>query len=62
MQINSLAVFCGSKSGNNPLYEAAATALGHLLASKKLRLFMGVAIKVLWVRYQMRFWKKMEKW
>ena len=41
MQINSLAVFCGSKSGNNPLYEAAATALGHLLASKKIMLIYG---------------------
>lgn len=41
MQINSLAVFCGSKSGNNPLYEAAAKALGHLLASKKITLIYG---------------------
>lgn len=41
MQINSLAVFCGSKSGNNPLYEAAATALGHLMASKKITLIYG---------------------
>ena len=41
MQINSLAVFCGSKSGNNPLYEAEAKALGHLLASKKITLIYG---------------------
>ena len=41
MKINSLAVFCGSKSGNNPLYEAEAKALGHLLASKKITLIYG---------------------
>ncbi|MBK8844880.1 MAG: TIGR00730 family Rossman fold protein [Saprospiraceae bacterium] len=41
MQINSLAVFCGSKSGNNPLYEAEAIALGHLLGSKKITLIYG---------------------
>lgn len=41
MAINSLAVFCGSKSGNNPLFEAEAKALGHLLASKKITLIYG---------------------
>ncbi len=41
MRINSLAVFCGSKSGNNPLYEAEAIALGHLLGSKKITLIYG---------------------
>lgn len=41
MKINSLAVFCGSKSGNNPLYEAEARTLGHLLASKKIKLIYG---------------------
>ena len=41
MRINSLAVFCGSKSGNNPLLEAQATALGHVLASKKITLIYG---------------------
>ena len=41
MQINSLAVFCGSKSGNNPLYTEQAKALGHLLASKKITLIYG---------------------
>ena len=39
--MNSLAVFCGSKSGNNPLFEAQATALGHLMASKKVTLIYG---------------------
>jgi len=41
MQINSLAVFCGSKSGNNPLFEEHAKALGYLLASKKITLIYG---------------------
>jgi uncharacterized protein (TIGR00730 family) len=41
MKINSLAVFCGSKSGNNPLFEQQAIALGHLLASKKVTLIYG---------------------
>lgn len=41
MRINSLAVFCGSKSGNNPLFEEQATALGHVLASKKITLIYG---------------------
>lgn len=41
MQINSLAVFCGSKSGNNPLFVEEAKALGHLLASKKITLIYG---------------------
>jgi len=41
MAITSLAVFCGSKSGNNPLFEEQAIALGHLLASKKIILIYG---------------------
>jgi uncharacterized protein (TIGR00730 family) len=41
MQINSLAVFCGSKSGTNPLYIKEAKALGHLLASRKITLIYG---------------------
>lgn len=41
MQINSLAVFCGSKSGNNPLFVAEATALGHIMALKKTTLIYG---------------------
>lgn len=41
MQINSLAVFCGSKSGNNPLFVQEAKALGYLLASKKITLIYG---------------------
>jgi uncharacterized protein (TIGR00730 family) len=41
MAITSLAVFCGSKSGNNPEYIKEAKALGHLLASKKVPLIYG---------------------
>ncbi len=41
MAISSLAVFCGSKSGNNPLYVQQAKALGHLLGSKKITLIYG---------------------
>lgn len=41
MKINSLAVFCGSKTGNNPLFEQQAIALGHVLASKKITLIYG---------------------
>ena len=41
MRINSLAVFCGSKSGNNPLFVEEAKALGHLLGSKKITLIYG---------------------
>lgn len=41
MKINSMAVFCGSKSGNNPLFAAEAKALGHLLAAKNITLIYG---------------------
>lgn len=41
MKINSLAVFCGSKNGNNPLFVQQAKALGHVLASKKITLIYG---------------------
>jgi uncharacterized protein (TIGR00730 family) len=41
MQIHSMAVFCGSKNGNNPLYAEEAKALGHLLASKDITLIYG---------------------
>ncbi|MFZ1371123.1 MAG: TIGR00730 family Rossman fold protein, partial [Ferruginibacter sp.] len=41
MAITSLAVFCGSKSGNNPLYAAEAKALGHVLADKNITLIYG---------------------
>jgi uncharacterized protein (TIGR00730 family) len=41
MQIKSLAVFCGSKSGNNPLFELHAKQLGHIISDKKITLIYG---------------------
>ncbi|NOT90399.1 LOG family protein [Ferruginibacter sp.] len=41
MAITSLAVFCGSKSGNNPLFENHAKQLGHILAKKNVTLIYG---------------------
>ncbi len=41
MAITSLAVFCGSKSGNNPLFEIHAKQLGHILANKNITLIYG---------------------
>jgi uncharacterized protein (TIGR00730 family) len=41
MSITSLAVFCGSKSGNNPLFEEQARELGYLLAKKNITLVYG---------------------
>ena len=41
MNINSLAVFCGSKNGNNPVYIQHAADLGKLLAKKNITLIYG---------------------
>jgi hypothetical protein len=41
MAITSLAVFCGSKSGNNPLFEEHAKQLGGILAKKNITLVYG---------------------
>ncbi|MEP7164919.1 MAG: TIGR00730 family Rossman fold protein [Ferruginibacter sp.] len=41
MSIRSIAVFCGSKTGNNPLFEAHTRALGHLLAAKDITVIYG---------------------
>lgn len=41
MTITSLAVFCGSKNGNDPLYNEHAKQLGFLLAEKKITLIYG---------------------
>jgi len=38
---NSLAVFCGSKMGNDPLYEQHAKDLGQLMATNKIKLVYG---------------------
>lgn len=39
--IRSLAVFCGSKSGANPLFEVQATELGHIMAVHGIELIYG---------------------
>ena len=41
MKINSLAVFCGSKKGNNPIYTEHATELGKILATNNITLIYG---------------------
>lgn len=41
MPVNSIAVFCGSKSGLNALYAQHAIALGKLMAEKKITLIYG---------------------
>ncbi|MFC4262308.1 TIGR00730 family Rossman fold protein [Ferruginibacter yonginensis] len=41
MSYKAIAVFCGSKVGNNPLYEAHTIALGQLLAEKNIRVIYG---------------------
>ncbi|MDQ6902201.1 MAG: TIGR00730 family Rossman fold protein [Bacteroidota bacterium] len=41
MAISSLAVFCGSKSGNNVLYREHAKQLGYMLAQKNITLIYG---------------------
>ncbi len=41
MAINSLAVFCGSKAGSNPLFCEHAKQLGYMLAQKNITLIYG---------------------
>jgi uncharacterized protein (TIGR00730 family) len=41
MSIETLAVFCGSRSGNNPLYEEHAAELGRLIALSGITLIYG---------------------
>lgn len=41
MAVQSLAVFCGSKTGTNPIFTAHAAELGKLLASNNIRLIYG---------------------
>lgn len=41
MSIKSLAVFCGSRSGNNPIFEEHAKRLGCVLAAKGIKLIYG---------------------
>jgi uncharacterized protein (TIGR00730 family) len=39
--MKSIAIFCGAKSGNNPVYAEAAQALGALFAQQNIRLVFG---------------------
>ena len=41
MKISAIAVFCGSKSGANPLFEAHTRQLGFLLAQHKIKIIYG---------------------
>lgn len=41
MKITSLAVFCASKSGKNPIYETHARAIGQGLAAARVKLVYG---------------------
>lgn len=41
MAIRSLAVFCGSKNGNNPVFAQDAAELGKLMAEQGIRLIYG---------------------
>ena len=41
MPIHSLAVFCGSKNGNNPLYKQHTMLLGRLLAKHNITMVYG---------------------
>lgn len=41
MQYQSVAVFCGSRSGNDPLYEQHARELGRLLGERNITLVYG---------------------
>jgi hypothetical protein len=41
MKYTSMAVFCGSKSGQNPLFVEQAIQLGHLLADNNIQLIYG---------------------
>lgn len=41
MEFKSIAVFCGSKTGNNSLYVTHARTLGHILAARNILLIYG---------------------
>jgi uncharacterized protein (TIGR00730 family) len=41
MELKSMAVFCGSKNGNNPLFTQHASQLGNLLAENNVCLIYG---------------------
>lgn len=39
--MSSITIFCGSKSGNNPIYELHAAALGKMMAEQNIALIYG---------------------
>ncbi|MEJ7610815.1 MAG: TIGR00730 family Rossman fold protein [Ferruginibacter sp.] len=41
MGISAIAVFCGSKTGNNPIFETQTRELGQLLATKNISVIYG---------------------
>lgn len=41
MKIKNITIFCGSRTGNAPIYEEQAYALGELLAEKGIRIIFG---------------------
>lgn len=41
MTIRSIAIFCGSRKGNNPIYSQHATEVGRLLAAKQFKIIYG---------------------
>jgi len=41
MRLSAIAVFCGSKPGNNPIYQQHAVELGEILASHHIQLIYG---------------------
>ena len=41
VNLNSVCVFCGSKNGYNPAYEASAKRLGEIMAERKITLVYG---------------------
>ena len=41
MKIQAIAVFCGSRAGNNPLFEEDTRTLGHLLAQQNITVIYG---------------------
>ena len=45
MSIKAIAVFCGSKAGNNPVFEEHTKELRHLLASKNITVIYGGSSK-----------------
>ena len=41
MTINCIAVFCGSKMGNDPIFARHTTQLGRLIAARRLKVVYG---------------------